>query len=221
MSLFRTLSCLSCLALVLGGGLQAAENQNVLSPEQAYDLYAKALINVDAQSARSLNAALGPLFEDKEVLDFQEMLEKRADALTEAIQEVQDLIPESSQATLDPVIRDMLTQAAEAPRRTQCKATGSTIAPDGKTARVTFACDVVEISAFTDYQTRLKQTKFIKFDEEKMKYSIEKVIASLKTARPTRRINGEIVFVSPREGYWVTSDISTLMSPLRDFSRLE
>lgn len=131
----RTLlaSALLCTPLLAG----AAPAQ--LTPEQAFDLYARALLEDDAAATRSLNEALKPAFEG------QNALTPTPGALAKALAGPWQAVLASTGAKPDTAAAEALY--AKALRDSKCRATEGVIEDneyleEQKLARITFSCQV-------------------------------------------------------------------------------
>jgi hypothetical protein len=113
-----------------------------LSPEQAFDLYARVLLEDDAAATRSLNDALKPAFEGKDAVT------PTPGALAKALAEPWQTVLASTGAKVDAAATEALY--AKALRDSKCRATQSVIedneyVEDKKLARISYSCQVPDL----------------------------------------------------------------------------
>ncbi|KAF1014016.1 MAG: hypothetical protein GAK31_03039 [Stenotrophomonas maltophilia] len=122
--------------------LWAAAAPATLSPEQAFDLYARTLLEDNAAATRALNDALKPAFEG------QDAVTPTPGALAKALAEPWQTVLAGTGAKVDATATEALY--AKVLRDSKCRATQSVIednayVEDQKLARITFRCQVPDL----------------------------------------------------------------------------
>ena len=134
----RTLLASALLSAPLLAGAAPA----TLTPEQAFDLYARVLLEDDAAATRTLNDALKPAFEG------QDAVTPNPGALAKALAEPWQVVLASAGAKADAAATEALY--AKALRDSKCRATKSVIEDNEyvegqKLARIAFSCQVPDL----------------------------------------------------------------------------
>ncbi len=127
---------------LLAAPLLASAAPATLTPEQAFDLYARVLLEDDAAATRTLNDALKPAF------DGQDAVTPNPGALAKALAEPWQVVLASTGAKADAATSEALY--AKALRDSKCRASKSVIedneyVDDQKLARITFSCQVPDL----------------------------------------------------------------------------
>lgn len=129
-----------------------AADPDAAGPEQAADLYLKALINADPASARQLNERLKPAYGGHDAVDLaalprmqEKMARKMGDTLVASL-------PPESRAALRAPLDAMAAQFVAASRRARCHATDSRTAGNPArqgsfVAKVSYVCQLPDIQA--------------------------------------------------------------------------
>lgn len=115
-----------------------------LTPEQTFDLYARALLEDDAAATRSLNEALKPAFSGEDALT------PTPGGLAKALSEPWLTVLATTGAKVDPAAAEALY--ATALKGSRCRATRSSVedneyVDDQKIAKVDFSCQLVDLSS--------------------------------------------------------------------------
>lgn len=113
-----------------------------LTPEQAFDLYARVLLEDDAAATRTLNDALKPAFEG------QDAVTPNPGALAKALAEPWQTVLASAGDKSDAAATEALY--AKALRDSKCRATKSVVedneyVEDQKLARITYSCQLPDL----------------------------------------------------------------------------
>ncbi len=214
---------IACSLLALGLGTvpsaQAADAPK-LTPEQTYDLYAKTMINGDAESAKKLNDALRPAAGGKDTIDFASANAMIASGKEQMVEGLSAAMPPKSQEALKPLVQEMATLMLETPRRARCAATGSNVLAgktpgEPKIATVKFHCDVADLNTLIGAQSELGQLAGQFSDEKTSKASLEKIIATLKAVPITKKVDGTVSLISAKGGPWMLADVEGLLAPVQ------
>lgn len=134
----RTLLASTLLCAPLSAGAAPA----TLTPEQTFDLYARALLEDDTSATRTLNDALKPAFEG------QDSLTPERGALAKGLAEPWHAMLAASGSQVD--VAAVEAMYAKALLDTKCRTSKSVIedneyVDDEKLARITFACQVPDL----------------------------------------------------------------------------
>ncbi|KAF1068805.1 MAG: hypothetical protein GAK45_01264 [Pseudomonas citronellolis] len=200
----RTLVLTGCLA---SQPLLAQPGPASLTPQQTYDLYARAFINGDSSSIGTINDSMRTAMDGEDLLSTDAVSEMHAD-LRDAIQQDSLTLMGKRHATLTGYADRVADLAVQALRDVQCQATSSRLAPDEDDASqqdawVSFRCEVPARSADL-LQTLRKVAR--SNDLPRLKAGLDDYLASLQNA-PLRPMTGTFLLYPARDGqYWYNGD---------------
>ncbi|AWH31963.1 MULTISPECIES: hypothetical protein [Stenotrophomonas] len=192
---------------LIGAPLLAGAAPAALTPEQTFDLYARALLEDDTAATARLNEALKPAFNGEDALS------PPAGALAKALAEPWQVVLAGAGAKADPAAAEAMY--AKALQGSQCRATGSQVedneyVDDQKIATVQFRCQAVDLSGvrplFAESLAEGTPATRIRFTQ---------AYTQALQSGPRQPITGSLKLYTAKDGaFWYSANFDDLIGPV-------
>lgn len=187
--------------------LFAAAAPAQLTPEQTFDLYARALLEDDAAATRTLNDALKPAF------DGQDSLTPVPGMMAQVLAEPWQTVLAVAGVKGDPAAAEAMY--AKALKASQCRATRSTVedneyVDDQKIARVDFSCQLVDLDS-----VRPLFTASLSGDDKAARTQFTEAYTKGLQSGPRKAVTGTLTLYTAKDkAYWYSSNFDDLVGPV-------